>query len=95
MNKTRKGYFPLLGFCLLVLAALTGCGSVNRDYVESDRATFTALTPHIEARIATLPPERAQSLRDLMDSKRILIEEAEKALGIKWNAEKAAYEESK
>ncbi len=41
----RKGYFPLLGFALLILASLTGCGSIAQEYVGADRATYEAVAP--------------------------------------------------
>lgn len=50
----RKGYFTLLGFCLLILAALTGCGTVPKQYVEADRKTLEAVKPYMDKQIETL-----------------------------------------
>lgn len=79
MNKTRKGYFPLLGFCLLVLAALTGCGTVPKQYVEADRLTLEAVKPYMADTIKGLEGDEKASLEGVMNSWETRVQAAEKA----------------
>jgi len=39
---------------LIMLVVCSGCGSLNADYIEKDRATYKAMKPCIDAGIAAV-----------------------------------------
>lgn len=45
MSKHGKGYFFLLGFAFVAAFVLPGCGSIAKEYVSADRATYEAIAP--------------------------------------------------
>jgi hypothetical protein len=78
----RNGYFFLLGFCFMVALMLPGCGSIAKEYVAADRATFDAVEPeyrkYVESDAALDDDAKALRLATL-DSWGYRIKQAEKA----------------
>ena len=78
----RKGYFVLLGFAVVLALMLPGCGSIAKEYVGADRATYNAIAPeyreYVEADADLDDDAKALRLANL-DSWDYRITQAEKA----------------
>ena len=78
----RKGYFFLMGFAVVLATMLPGCGSIAKEYVGADRATFEAIEPEYRRYVDTDDSldDDAKALRlATLDSWRYRIEQADKA----------------
>lgn len=87
MRKTLEdahgaGYIALIGFLFVVACLLSGCGSIAKEYVAADRATYEAIAPEYRKYV-----EADESLDDdgkklrlaNSDSWKYRLEQAEKA----------------
>ena len=77
----RKGYFFLMGFCLLLAVMLPGCPSMPTEYVEADELTYDAVSGPYSAYYEadeTLTEEQKQSKRDVLLTWKLRIAEAKK-----------------
>jgi len=69
---------------ILLVSTMSGCGSVNKDYILADEATYNALEPTIELGIANEEDKELQEdLKALVISWKSRIEAAKKSLGEK------------
>lgn len=75
----RKGCFPLLGFCLLAIASLAGCGTVPKQYVEADRATLEAVKPYMGKQIEVLTGDEKALAEGVMRTWESRVKAAEEA----------------
>lgn len=70
----RKGYFTLMGFCLLVLASMTGCGSFDaityRNAVEARDTIDKYLDPALPDSAKKAAKDQAAAWVEYEESKR-------------------------
>ena len=67
---------------LLPVLMLAACGSLDRQYVEADRATFEAIAPAYSAYVeddGTLSDDQRSLRLGLVELRRMRLEEAEKS----------------
>lgn len=78
----RKGYFFLLGFSFVLALLMPGCGSIAKEYVSADRATYNAIEPEYRKYVEADESlgDAAKALRyATLDSWKYRLDQAEEA----------------